>query len=101
VTLQSLDPATASLQDYQTAAYNVSGMAQTVVAQARVLAAAEAGQLEDSLTALQNAARALPPGTTPAEAQTQLADEIAAAQSALATLNSKLNCPPLPTAQPV
>ena len=101
VTLQSLDPATASLQDYQTAAYNVSGMAQTVVAQARVLAQAEAGQLENSLTALQNAARALPPGTTPAQAKTELSDEIAAAQSANATLNSRLNCPPLPTAQPV
>jgi hypothetical protein len=100
-TLKALDPSTASVQDYQTAAYNVSGMAQTVVAQARVLAAAEAGQLENSLTALQNAARALPPGTTPAQAQTELSDEIAAAESALATLNTKLACPPLPTAQPV
>ena len=99
-TLRALDPSTASLQDYQTAAYNVSGMAQTVVAQARVLANAEAGQLDDSLRALQNAAQQLPAGTTPAQAKTELSDEIAGAESALTALNTKLACPPLPTAQP-
>ena len=100
-TLRALDPSTATLQQYQTAAYNVSGMAQTVVAQARVLASAEAGQLDNSLRALQNAAQALPAGTTPAQAKTELDDEIAAAESSLDALNTKLACPPLPTPQPV
>jgi hypothetical protein len=100
-TLKALDPSTATLQDYQTAAYNVSGMAQTVVAQARVLADAEATQLDNSLRALQDAARALPAGTTPAQAKTELSDEIAAADAAVVTLNTKISCPPLPTAPPV
>ena len=56
-TLRALDPSTATLQEYQTAAYNVSGMAQTVVAQARVLANAEAGQLDNSLRTLQKPPR--------------------------------------------
>ena len=99
-TLQNLDPATATAEEYRTAAYNVSGYAQTLVAQARVLAAAEAGQLEDALRNLQNAAQALPAGTTPTDAKAALADETAAAKSALTTLNTKLACAPLPTAAP-
>jgi hypothetical protein len=99
-TLQALDPSTASLEEYQTAAYNVSGYAETLVDQARVLANAEAGQLDTALQELQRAAQQLPAGTSPADAKTQLSEEIAAAKSALVDLNTKINCPPLPTVAP-
>ncbi len=98
--LQALDPATATADEYKQAAYGVSGAAQTLVAQARVLAAAEAGQVEDSFTALQRAAQELPAGTTPTEAKTELSDEAAAAEAALVSLNTKIACPPFPTPAP-
>ena len=98
--LQALDPATATAEQYRQAAYGVSGAAQTLVAQARVLADSEAGQVEDSFRALQNAAQELPPGTTPSDAKTALADEVDAAEAALISLNTKISCPPFPTPAP-
>jgi hypothetical protein len=97
---QALDPATASAQDFQTAAIQLNAAYQTLDAQIRVLADAQATQLQGAMRNLQNAAQALPAGTTPQDAKAQLADEIAAVDSAMESARAQLNCPPFPTPQP-
>ena len=98
--LRDLDPATATVQQYQTAAYNVAGYAETMVDQARTLADAEAGQVAVAFSELEDAARALPAGTTPEAARTELSDEIDAAKASVTSLTTKLNCQALPSAAP-
>jgi len=98
--LQALDPSTSTTNEYLTDVYEVKAAVETLVDQARVLAEQEAGQVQQSFIDLENAAHELPPDTDPAEARTALSDEITDARVALNTLNTKLSCPPLPTAAP-
>jgi hypothetical protein len=98
--LQALDPSTSSSDEYLTDIYEVKGAAETLVDQARVLAEQEAGQVQQSFIDLEDAAQELPSDTDPAEARTALSDEINAARIAVNTLNTRLSCPPLPTAAP-
>ena len=91
-------PPTASVDDYKTAAIGVSAAYQTVDAQIRTLANAQASQLASAFNQLQNAAQALPAGTTPEQAKAQLADEVAAVSSAMITwFTASLRAAPLPT----
>ena len=97
---RALDPATASIDDYRNAAYGVSGAYQTLDAQIRTLAQAQATQLQVAFGSLQSAAQALPAGTTPAQAREQLSDELAGVDSAMESARSELDCPPFPTPGP-
>jgi hypothetical protein len=91
--LRALDPATATKEDVQAAAYGVYGAWQTLEAQARVNAENEAVQFGLTAKALQDSYNALPEGTSPQDAATQLQPQIQAVQSSWTTLNSKLGCP--------
>ena len=61
--------------------------------QARVNAENEAVQFGLTAKALQDGYNALPEGTSPQDAATQLQPQIQAVQSSWTTLNSKLGCP--------
>jgi hypothetical protein len=93
-------PPTATADDYKNAAIGVNAAYQTLDAQIRTLANAQASQLATAFDQLQRAAQALPPGTTPEQARTELADEIAAVDSAMESARAQLNCPPFPTPNP-
>jgi hypothetical protein len=93
-------PPTATVDDYKTAAIGVSAAYQTVNAQIQTLANAQASQLASAFDQLQRAAQALPAGTTPEQAKSELADEVAAVDSAMESARAALACPPFPTPVP-
>jgi len=98
--LQALDPSTSTTDEYLTDVYETKAAVELLVDQARVLAEQEVGQVQQSFIDLESAAQELPPDTDVEEARSALSDEIDAAKVALNTLNTKLACPPLPTAAP-
>jgi hypothetical protein len=100
-TLRAIDPATATADEIKTDAYNAAGEFQTVLAQARVLAQAEATSLSVAVDTLQRTAQQLPDGMSASDTYAALQPQINAVNLAWQTLNSTLNCPPLPTAQPI
>ena len=90
--LRALDPATATKEEIEAAAYGVYGAWQTLESQARTNAENEAVQFGLTAKALQDDYNALPEGTSPQDAVTQLQPQIQAVHSSWATLNSRLGC---------
>jgi hypothetical protein len=99
-TLRAIDPSKATADEIKTAAYDSAGEFQTVLAQARVLAEAEATSLGVAVDTLQRSAQQLPDGMSAADTYAALQPQINGVNLAWQTLNSTLNCPPLPTAPP-
>ena len=91
---RELDPATASIDDYRTAAGEVRDAWSEFVTLRRSEAAETEFQLRATLSDLSTALLGLPEGTTPREAVDEVQPQVDAVQSALESIGPEAGCGP-------